>query len=48
MKREPLRMRVADGRFRYSWEGRSEGLNGVELVVCIVCKVAILSLWKRR
>lgn len=36
-------MRVADGGFRYSWEGRSEELNGVGLVVCIACKVDILS-----
>lgn len=35
VKREPVRMREADGRFRYSWVGRSEGLRGVELVGCV-------------
>ncbi len=36
-------MREADGGFRYSWEGRSEVLRGVGLVVRAVSRDAILS-----
>ena len=43
MKREPERMREADGGFRYSWGGRSEVLRRVGLVVRVDLKDAILS-----
>ena len=35
-------MRDADGGFRYSWVGRSEGGRGVGLVVGIGGRVAIV------
>lgn len=43
VKREPGRMRGADGGFRYSWVGRSEVWKGVGLVLCLVSRDAILS-----
>ena len=43
MKREPVRMRDADGEFRYSWVGKSEVLSGVGLVEWIDSMDAILS-----
>lgn len=41
VKRERVRMRDADGEFRYSWVGRSEVLRGV--VLCVDSGDAILS-----
>ena len=44
MKREPVRMREADEGFRYSWKGRSDGVElVVVVVVLIVSRDAILS-----